>query len=77
MRSSFRTGLILGGGSLACSLPGGGGEGRGLLGFIGERGERGPCRVFAGVEAGEYCLFIGLDVVIPWTEQSGTRRHLG
>lgn len=59
MRSSFRTGLVLGGGSLVCSLPGGGGEGSGLLGFMGERGERGVCRVVVGEEVSEDCsLFV-------------------
>lgn len=39
MRSSFKTGFA--GGPFVCSLPGGGGEGSGLLGLIGgERGDR-------------------------------------
>jgi hypothetical protein len=48
MRSSFRTGLTLAGGSFVCSLPGGGGEGSGLFGSIGERGDNGKCRVVVG-----------------------------
>lgn len=53
MRSSFRTGFTLTGGSLVCSLPGGGGEGSGLFGSMGERvpGDKG--NVLAWVGAGE------------------------
>lgn len=39
MRASLRTGLT--GGSRVSSLPGGGGDGNGLLGLIGDRGESG------------------------------------
>lgn len=39
MRSSLRTGFA--GGSLANSLPGGGGDGSGLLGLAGDLGDKG------------------------------------
>lgn len=39
MRVNLRTGLA--GGSRVCSLPGGGGDGNGLFGLTGVRGESG------------------------------------
>jgi hypothetical protein len=80
MRSSFRTGLVLGGGSLVCSLPGGGGEGSGLLGFMGERGETGVCRVVMGEEVSEDCsLFVRCGRFLPvWCQKSlSWRRKVG
>lgn len=41
MRASFSTGLV--GRSRLNSLPGGGGDGSGLLAFIGERDDDGVC----------------------------------